>query len=453
MAQLGRAVSKHSVVVGLRLSAPLVLALGFLFLISSWLGHASSNYAKENVIDAAQAPNVVQRALKYDPRVAVLMEEITGAILFAHERKLTGEEAVMLGGEPYTITTRYSYSVEQISHVTQYVYERFQELGLDVNFHTYTVGVNQWRNVVAERQGSRRPDEIFLLTAHVDDFPPGPVAPGADDNASGTTAVLVAADLLRRIDFDCTLRFVLFTGEEQWLLGSSAYVADIAEAGDDVRGALNLDMIAYNSDAEPIVDLHARSTVSGSLEIAETFSQVVAEYDLDLTPHILVDDYLGNFSDNRSFWDYGYPAVLAIEDLDDFSPHWHLISDTVDTLDPQYFTQFVRAGVGTFAHLGCRSMGSLSGTVRSLDPDGLLPAEVTAFALGGIYTTNAGVDGHYTVDLPVYTFSVQASLPGFYPATVTDVIIRADEIVVRDFILEPWPFRSFMPILLKHSDV
>jgi hypothetical protein len=53
----------------------------------------------------------------------------------------------------------------------------------------------------------------------------------------------------------------------------------------------------------------------------------------------------------------------------------------------------------------------------------------------------------------VYTFSVQASLPGFYPATVTDVIIRADEIVVRDFILEPWPFRSFMPILLKHSDV
>jgi hypothetical protein len=212
-------------------------------------------------------------------------------------------------------------------------------------------------------------------------------------------------------------------------------------------------MIAYNSDAEPIVDLHARSTVSGSLEIAETFSQVVAEYDLDLAPHILVDDYLGNFSDNRSFWDYGYPAVLAIEDLDDFSPHWHLISDTVDTLDPQYFTQFVRAGVGTFAHLGCRSMGSLSGTVRSLDPDGLLPAEVTAFALGGIYTTNAGVDGHYTVDLPVYTFSVQASLPGFYPATVTDVIIRADEIVVRDFILEPWPFRSFMPILLKHSDV
>jgi hypothetical protein len=433
------------------LLAPPILALGLVLLLSTGAARAASEHPSSPVVDGSGDVNPATLDLDRDPRVAELLTRITSGTLLAYERKLTGAEAVEIGGETYTITTRYSYSVEQISKATQYVYEKFAELGLDVAFHPYDFGGDERRNVVAERRGAHRPDEIYLISAHLDDLPIGPVAPGADDNGSGTTAVLIAADLLRRIDFDCTLRFVLFTGEEQGLIGSGAYAADIAYAGDDVRGVLNLDMIGYNSaeEPDPTLDLHVNSSVAGSLGIAEDFSQVVAAYELDLKPEILVDNNLGNFSDNRSFWDHGYPAILAIEDADDFSKYWHTVSDTVETLDPDYFTEFVRAGVGTFAHLGCRSMGSLAGTVTASDTGAPVAAMVTAFVSKSVYETSAGVDGQYALDLPVYTYTVRASRPGYFPATITEVVALTDATVVQHFLLEPWPVRMFVPLLIK----
>jgi hypothetical protein len=261
--------------------------------------------------------------------------------------------------------------------------------------------------------------------------------------------VLVAADLLNHIDFDCTLRFVLFTGEEQFLRGSAAYAAAITAEGDDVRGVLNLDMIGYNSDADPIVDLHAQSAVPGSTEIAETFSQVVAIYGLDLTPEIVLDHYRGNYSDNKSFWDQGFPAILAIEDHNDETPYYHTTNDRIDTLDLDYFVEFVRAGVGTFAHMGCLSTGRLTGTVTALDTGVSLPALVTASAQNGVYTTTANAQGYYTLTLPAYTFTAQASSPHFSPAVIEDVVVLAGQTTVEHFVLEPWPFGLFIPTVLK----
>jgi hypothetical protein len=434
-----------------RCAFALALGLGLFVLLSGWLGRATPQRALEAASEVGASASPAGAALLPDPRVAALMTQITTGTVVAYERTLTGEEPVIVGGRPYTLTTRNSYSGEPISQATRYVYERFQELGLDVAFHAYTWSGNHWRNVIAERPGSRRPDEIYLITAHLDDMPLGPVAPGADDNASGSSAVLVAAGLLGQLDLDCTLRFVLFTGEEQRLRGSAAYVTDTAAAGDDVRGVLNLDMIGYNSDAEPIVDLHARSSVSGSLQIATTFSQVVAAYGLNLKPEILVDDWLGNYSDNKSFWDGGYPAILAIEDQDDFTPYYHSINDTLDTLDLDYMTEFVRAGVGTFAHMGCLSRGLLSGSVTAQDTGLPLSATVTAIASPYVYTATTSADGHYHLALPVYTFTVQAqaNLGGYYPAAVTGVAVRASPATVRHFVLAPWPYRVFVPILLK----
>jgi hypothetical protein len=266
--------------------------------------------------------------------------------------------------------------------------------------------------------------------------------------------VLVVADLLSRLDFECTLRFVLFTGEEQGLRGSAAYAADIAAAGEDVRAVLNLDMIAYNSDTDPIVDLHARSTVSGSLAIAETFSQVVATYDLDLTPDIFVDHWLGNFSDNRSFWLQGYPAILAIEDYDDFTPFYHTLGDALDTLDLDYFTEFVRAGVGTFAHLGCLpSTGLLTGTVTALDTGLPLSATVIASASVQAFTATTGAGGHYSLTLPVGTFTARA-LPDrfdYLPGMVTDTVIHANQATVQHFSLALRSYYLYLPALYKWS--
>jgi hypothetical protein len=454
-----------------RLSVALALGLGLFLILSILLGGATPNRAQEppgppvEPVDPIRAaleivhgfvheaspptPEVVRpgpqlraTALDPDPRIAALMTQITTGTVVAYERGLTGEEAVIVSGEPYTIVTRYSYSGEPISHATRYVYEHFQGLGLDASFHDYNWYGNHWRNVVAEQRGWYRSDEIYLITAHLDDMPSGPVAPGADDNASGSTAVLVAADLLSSLNCGYTLRYVLFTGEEQGMRGSRAYAADADAAGENVRAVLNLDMIAYDSDAYPIVELHHSSAVPGSEDIAEILSQVVSAYELDLMPEILIDDPLGNRSDNIAFWEVGYPAILTIEDQHDFTPHYHTIDDQLDTLNLDYFTALVRAGVGTFAHMGCFiDTGALTGTVTALNTGLPLSATVTASANGHVYTATTDLQGYYSLTLPVdvYTILAEAGLPGYLPALVTDVAIFSDTTTVQHFSLASRP--------------
>ena len=85
-------------------------------------------------------------------------------------------------------------------------------------------------------------------------------------------------------------------------------------------------MIAYNSDANRAIDLYAPNRFS------------------DVWP-------IGS-SDQWSFIQQGYPAFLAIEDMDDFTPDYHSTSDTLSTLDMDYYADYARAAIATIAHLG-----------------------------------------------------------------------------------------------------
>jgi serine protease AprX len=385
--------------------------------------------AVQGTLDPGSAPNSV---------VGEMLTQVQTTTLYSYVGDLSGEWPVSIGGVPYTLATRYSYSGMPVYKATQYAYEHFQDLGLDVVYHEYTWASNNWRNVVAEQPGIREPERIFLITAHIDDLPSGPIAPGADDNASGSTGVLVAADILSQYDFGCTLRYVLFTGEEQGLRGSTAYASAAHANGDDIEGVLNLDMIAYNSDADPVVDLYARSNISGALGIAETFSQVVTLYDLDLAPTILVDDWLGNYSDNKSFWDQGYPAILAIEDSDDFSPYYHSTGDRLATLDMAYFTHFVKAAVGTLAHMsGLPEWGYLSGVVSDDQGAGLPGATLRAITGTLAYSAATNASGHYTMGARPYTYTVSAWKYGYAPQTLTEVVVPRHATAQANFSLEP----------------
>ena len=206
--------------------------------------------------------------------------------------------------------------------------------------------------MVAEKPGRGDPEEIYLITAHIDDLPDAPPAPGADDNGSGSVAVLVAARLLAPYDFAHTVRFVLFTGEEQGLRGSAAYAADCAARGESIQGVVNLDMIAYNSDDELVIDLYGRTAVDGSLELTRLFSDVVGVYGLNLVPNRFSDTWPIQASDQWSFLEQGYPAFLAIEDMDDSTPEYHKASDRLATLDLVYCGDLTRAAIATIAHLG-----------------------------------------------------------------------------------------------------
>lgn len=268
---------------------------------------------------------------------------------------LTGEAQVTVGGEPVTLRNRNTLSEEDIELATRYVFERFTEFGYAPQFYEWqgTFFDIQGRNVIAELPGVGIADELVLITAHLDNMPEEEIAPGADDNASGCAAVLLAAKWLADFRFERTVRFVLFTGEEQGLLGSEAYAADLLKESRPVVAVINLDMIGYDSDDDGAMDIYTREPTTPGYEldeeIANTFVQVIAAYELGLKAEII--PYSLGASDNWSFWTYGIPAILAIEDFEDFNDDYHEVEDNIANLNLPYLTRFIQAAVGTLAHL------------------------------------------------------------------------------------------------------
>jgi hypothetical protein len=297
----------------------------------------------------AVPPAAPQAAADYDTRVQGLIDQVAQSGLVAMLNGLSGETSVTIGGVSQVIATRNSTKPE-CRLAEQYVFETMQAAGLPVEYQVY--GSNGWRNVVATHAGVSRPGRQILITSHVDDMPGGTatIAPGADDNGSGSVAVLRAAQIMGALPFEKTIRFVCFTGEEQGLLGSYAYAASAATRGDTIDAVVNLDMIAYESNDIDVIELHAGTAVAASGAIADAFMNVNTTYGLGLTPEKLTSGSTSS-SDHSSFWGRGYPAILAIEDFQDFTPWYHTASDRVATLDQGFFTRFVKAAVGTVATL------------------------------------------------------------------------------------------------------
>src|SRR5688500_10589470 len=91
-------------------------------------------------------------------------------------------------------------------------------------------------NVVATLRGTVNPELVYVVSSHFDSVEPGP---GADDNTSGTAALLDAARVLARRPQPATIKFAWFTGEEAGLLGSREFVRRAVAARQQIVGALN----------------------------------------------------------------------------------------------------------------------------------------------------------------------------------------------------------------------
>lgn len=303
-----------------------------------------------------EAPIPTSLAITYDARVAAMIDQVIQSTVYDQNGNLSGENQVLIGGSPYTITTRNTDSGTPVAMATQYAYERMEAFGLAVSYHDWTACGRTNRNVVGAKTGALRPDEIVLITAHLDSMPSSGSAPGADDNASGSAGLLVASSILGQNNFERTVRFVFFTGEEQGLCGSSVYANLVASAGDNIVAVYNMDMIAWDAIDGPTLRLHTRPINNpgypADAAIASLFTEVVDTYGLSsaLTPIIDADGE--SASDHYYFWQHGFAGILAIEDdRDDFNSYYHTANDKRQYLNMNYFTSFVKASVGTVAHL------------------------------------------------------------------------------------------------------
>jgi hypothetical protein len=354
----------------------------------------------------------VPTAITYDPRVAAMIASISQTQVFNDNGNLSGENPVTVTGDPNPntpIATRHTYSGTPIQRATQYVHDYMQGLGLQVSFHQWTSG----RNVVGVKPGTTRPNEIVLITGHLDDMPSGGIAPGADDNASGSVGVMAAANAMSQYFFERTVRFVFFTGEEQGLLGSDAYAAMVAAAGDNIVAVYNMDMIAWDSIGGPTLRLHTRTTGNpgypADLAIANTFVEVTSVYGLSSGLSPIIDPDGITASDHAEFWQRGFPAILAIEDdVSDFCAYYHTVNDKRQYLNMTYFTNYVKASVGTAAHLAMPSSAPCSTAVS--------PAALAADPrrVNGVTNSNGnGVfePGETALIEPSWTFPANCSTP------------------------------------------
>ncbi|MFC2172541.1 M28 family metallopeptidase [Acidobacteriota bacterium] len=251
--------------------------------------------------------------------------------------------------------TRYSFT-SRCDAAADRLFREMEGYGIEVYFEEFDHGGKTMKNIIGRIEGSVYPDRIFIVGAHYDATSNDPWndAPGADDNASGVAAVLEAARIMSGYQFENTVEFICFGGEEQGRQGSQANAADAVSRAKDIRGMINLDMIGYwpaNSDMEMDIGKNVQSAWLADLteQAALTYASIPVRNWPDTG--VCHDDHV-------SYWDGGYSAVVlmncyeAHRGLDgESTPHYHRTTDTIATLDLDQTTEAVRTTVAAMAIL------------------------------------------------------------------------------------------------------
>jgi hypothetical protein len=246
--------------------------------------------------------------------------------------------------------TRYA-STDNYDTSAEYCLTTIESYGIDGFLQDFYASSFPCVNVVAEKPGVEDSTKIYVICGHLDSTSPQPytLAPGADDNASGASAVLEAARVMSDWEFKYTIRFICFGAEEQGLYGSAYYASEAAAAGDDILGVVNLDMVLYAPSGQEVmwVPYDAQSTgLALALEaISDTYVPAL-EVEVEYSPG-------STYSDHSSFWNNGYAAVLGIEEAVWSNPYYHQTTDLLINYIP-YFpfgTNCVKGAIATVAYL------------------------------------------------------------------------------------------------------
>jgi len=173
-------------------------------------------------------------------------------------------------------------------------------------------------NTVGEIRGTEKPDEVVILGAHLDSWDLGT---GSTDNGTGSMAVLEAARTLAKLDLKPrrTIRFILFTGEEQGLIGSKEYVrAHKSELG-KISGALIHDS---GTGRVLAIGLH------DNYQDREIVDQVIAPLgELKMLEPTTAREY---GTDSLSFDEVGVPGFWCAQEIAEYFKTHHSQSDTFD---------------------------------------------------------------------------------------------------------------------------
>lgn len=196
-----------------------------------------------------------------------------------------------------------------------------QEVRVRLNLSNQVGGPYQSRNVVAEIRGSEKPDEIVLLGAHLDSWELGT---GANDNGINSALVIDVARGIKMLGLHPrrTIRFVLFTGEEQGMWGSAGYVKNHEAELDRHTAVVIFDIGSGRTDG---FYLNGREELRREVEDALRLVRGKRVWNNPL------DGIDG--TDNYDFLLSGVPNLVANQDASPYLPDYHAQSDVFEMID------------------------------------------------------------------------------------------------------------------------
>lgn len=241
---------------------------------------------------------------------------------------------------------------EALKKTADYIKSELTSYGYAVSTQPYIYKGRTYENIFVEKQGRKMPDKVIVAGAHYDTVTG---TPGADDNASGIAGILELARLLADKPLDISVQFVAFVLEEPPLfrsksMGSYVYAKSLKEAGKNVEGMICLEMIGYFTD-EPrsqvfplpffrwiypatgnFITLVSNLSSKGFLKRMKggfergTNLPVETLSTVSLIPGV-------DFSDHRSFWKFGYNALMVTDTAFYRNPNYHEKGDVPAMLD------------------------------------------------------------------------------------------------------------------------
>ena len=268
----------------------------------------------------------------------------------------------------------------------QWIQRQLESYGYAVERHTYQFRGESRDNIYATKVGTKHPDKMYIVSAHMDSFNTqnrsGEFAPGADDDGSGTSLVLEAARAFAMpgLSTEISVRFILWNNEETGLNGSKAYHAERArlQGQENPRrsgqypepqwlGLIQHDMILFDHGLPPGPDQNPQADIDIEYRSEHSFGGLA----LDLAMRLFFasgrysSDYPAQIgarmshTDSQPFWD-SCPAVSVRENQrlaeigNGANPNWHKNSDVVQTYSEKDFRlgfNAVQMTVGAVAEL------------------------------------------------------------------------------------------------------
>jgi hypothetical protein len=184
-------------------------------------------------------------------------------------------------------------------------------------------------------------------------------APGANDDGSGTVLTMELARVFAEsgLEFDATLVFICWAGEEQGLIGSAAHAQRIAAEKVPVEAMISNDIVGNSRGGTGIVDAGSVRVYAVGPEDspARALARYIVSASATYVPSHRVrpmarEDRFGRGSDQASFTQQGYPAVVFREANENFDRQ-HSARDTLDGVDFAYLTQNARVNAAAVASL------------------------------------------------------------------------------------------------------